>query len=195
MAVRVSAFLAAAFAALTTAVALDGGLPGEQRVLRLASSGQVLDPVWRVVDRSTGYLGMSVLAALLVLALVVARRHREAVLTASSFVGALIGTTLLKHLVGRPRPEALPSWAEVSELSYPSGHATATAAVGLCLVLMTRGSRCVLAAVVVLVGVAGWAQLALGLHFPSDVLAGWLWAAAWTTVVWVASGRLHASRC
>ena len=59
-------------------------------------------------------------------------------------------------------------------------------------VLTVRGTRTlVLAAAVgtLLVAGAAAAQLVLALHRPSDVVGGWLWAAAWTTAVWAASGR------
>ena len=145
--------------------------------------------MWRVVDATTGYLPMALLVGALVVGLLVIRRRREAVLTVLSFAGALAITTLLKHLIERPRPADLPVWAEVSTYSFPSGHATATAAVAGVAVLVSR-RRWVAAVALPLVLVAGWAQPALGLHHPSDVLAGWLVAVVWTTAVWWASSRL-----
>jgi undecaprenyl-diphosphatase len=144
--------------------------------------------VWRLVDATTGYLPMALVAGVLVLGLVVVRRRREAVLTAVSFAGALAVTTLLKHVVERSRPDDLPRWAEVSSYSFPSGHATATAAVAVAVVLVARRPE-VLALAVALVGVAGWAQVTLRLHHPSDVVAGWLVAMTWTAAVWWGWGR------
>ena len=139
----------------------------------------------RLVDAASGYLPMAGVAGLLALGLLVVRRRREAVLVALSFAGALVATTLLKHLVQRPRPRDLPAWAEVSTYSFPSGHATATAAVAVGAVLVTR-RWWIAGPAVVLVALAGWVQVELGLHHPTDVLAGWLVAVVWTAAVWAA---------
>lgn len=188
---RVAAGLALGLAALACVVVVAGEVPGEQRALTVVSAGDALDGVARVVDDWTGYLPVSGLTVLLALALVRLGRARDGVLATVSVAGALVGNTLLKRLVDRPRPELLPAFADVSELSFPSGHAAATAALAVVVVLSARGTRWLVTASVAataLVVVAAAAQLALGLHHPSDVLAGWLWGAAWTTAGWAACG-------
>jgi undecaprenyl-diphosphatase len=188
---RVSAGLAVLFAALTGVVVAADGVPGDSEVLVRFASSDVLSPVARVVDRSTGYLPVGLGTALLVLVLRGAGRHRDSVLTAVSVTGAVLGTVLLKRLVGRPRPELLPALADVSPFSYPSGHVAGTAALAAALVLSTRGSRPhrpVVLAASLLVVVAAAAQLVLARHHPSDLLGGVLWSGACTTAAWAAVG-------
>ena len=188
---RTAAGALAGSAALTLLVVVLGELPGDGVPARRSAQGGER-ALALVVDRLTGYAGVGVLTALLVLLLARLGRRRDAVLSGVSVAGAVLGTAALKQLVRRPRPELLPPDVEVSPFRFPSGHAAATAAVVLAAVLVVRGTRAlVLAAAVgaLLVAGAAAAQLALGLHHPSDVLGGWLWAAAWTTAVRAAPVR------
>jgi len=183
---RLAVGLASALAALAGLVAVAGDVPGEKGALELLSSADALRSPARVVDQSTGSLPVAVLAALLVLVLVRLRRARDAVLTALFVAGAIAGNAVLKRVVRRPRPELL-LLEDVSRYSFPSGHAAATAALALAVVLVTTGTRRLRAAVLaggLFVVTAAAAQLLLARHYPSDVVAGWLWAAAWTTAVW-----------
>lgn len=185
----VAAGLGSGVTALAGLVATAGDVPGEQRALVALSSTDALDPVARVVDDWTGYLPVAAFTALLVVTLVRLGRRRDGVLAAVSVAGAQVGNALLKRLVDRPRPELLSPVEDVSALSFPSGHAAATAALAVVIVLTTRGTRWSLPAALaasLLVVVTAAAQLVLGLHHPSDVVAGWLWGAAWTTAVWAA---------
>ncbi|MFF5174102.1 phosphatase PAP2 family protein [Micromonospora sp. NPDC000089] len=96
-------------------------------------------------------------------------------------VGGLLGP-LLKLLVGRNRPDLLDPVARSAGFSFPSGHAlNATLAAGVLLLVLlpfTRGrpaARVVLwVAAVLLAGVTGLSRIALGVHWTSDVVGGWL---------------------
>jgi undecaprenyl-diphosphatase len=186
---RTAAGLLAGFAALVLLVLVTEELPGDGVPARRPSEDGARS-LAVLVDRLTGYAGVAVLTVLLVLLLVRLGRRREAVLGGVSVVGAVLGNALLKQLVGRPRPELLPPDVEVSPFSFPSGHAAATAAVAVAAVLAVRGTRpqalAVATGTLLVVGAAA-AQLVLALHRPSDIVGGWLWAAAWTTAVWAAS--------
>ena len=104
-------------------------------------------------------------------------------------IGLLILTA--KLVVGRSRP-ALP-YAILSEdgYSFPSGHATGTAAVGLLcawmlsrwLVTSWRGRVAVWSVAVGVTGAVGFSRVYLGVHYVSDVVAGWLLGAAWAGAV------------
>lgn len=130
---------------------------------------------------SNGALGALVLAGSGLLAL--ARRRVAALFLLASFWGALASEAAVKHWYGRPRPQLVPHAARVFTTSFPSGHATVSAAVGLAAALLlgrTRPERrfgiAAAAAAICLVGLIGASRIYLGLHWPTDVLAGWLWA-------------------
>ncbi|KTT71114.1 hypothetical protein NS334_11080 [Sphingomonas endophytica] len=123
-------------------------------------------------------------------------------------VATLAGTTIAgqaKYWVGRPRPELVDHLVQVTGLSFPSGHATNSAITYLTLAglvaQVTHGRavrRYVLGLAVVLVGAIGVSRVYLGVHWPSDVLAGWCagtgWAALWWWIAATLRGRLAASR-
>lgn len=188
---RTATGLQAGFAALTLLVVVLAEVPGDGVLARQSSQDEVR-ALAGVVDQLTGYAGVAVLTVLLMLLLARLGRRRDAVLCGVSVGGAMLGTALCKQMVRRARPELLPPDVEVSSFSYPSGHAAATAAVVVAAVLTVRGTRALVPAAAVgglLVVGAAAAQLALALHHPSDIVGGWLWAAAWTTGVWAALGR------
>ncbi|MFI7502455.1 phosphatase PAP2 family protein [Streptomyces sp. NPDC049687] len=153
-----------------------------------ARIGAALDGVgtpWRHVARAMDFLGEPVGAATLVAATVMGclllRRPRAAVLVVGG-LGMAVGTaTLLKHLVGRT--------IHGDNLSYPSGHTAFGTALALMVALLgtgrlglgrAAGTSLVLAAALVAGAAMGWAQVALGAHYPTDVLGGWCTALAVT---------------
>lgn len=143
---------------------------------------------------SNGALGALVLAGSGLLAL--ARRRVAALFLLASFWGALASEAAVKHWYGRPRPQLVPPAARVFTTSFPSGHATVSGAVGLAAALLlarTRPERrfgiAAAAAAICLVGLIGASRIYLGLHWPTDVLAGWALGTAWGAQCWTALGR------
>lgn len=138
---------------------------------------------WRNIALAMDFLGEPVGAATLVVATVTGclllRRPRAAVLVVAGAGVAVGTTTLLKSLVGRTIHGA--------NLSYPSGHTGFATALALVVALLatgrlglgrTAGTLLVLAAALVAGAAMGWAQVALGAHYPTDVLGGWCTALA-----------------
>lgn len=99
--------------------------------------------------------------------------------------GALVGT-LLKSLFLRARPEVVPHLVQVDSASFPSGHALNSAVVYLTLAALLARSMVewrlrayLLLVAMVLVVLIGVTRVYVGVHYPTDVLAGWTIGAAW----------------
>lgn len=105
----------------------------------------------------------------------------------------LAGTTLvalLKAVVARPRPDVVAHLTTFKSESFPSGHAADSAIVYLSLAILlarivpTRAARIfVVGAAGGLTFVIGMSRLYLGVHWPSDVLAGWAIGSGWAIVI------------
>jgi membrane-associated phospholipid phosphatase len=129
------------------------------------------------------------------------RRHfREAVLMVLAYVGAEVLSYSLKLAFRRDRPFFTDPLATLSTYSFPSGHATVSVAVygAVSLVLLRRltgPARVVcLAAAVLLVSLIGFSRLYLGVHFFSDVLAGFSVGLAWLALCVVVLDLHHRRR-
>jgi undecaprenyl-diphosphatase len=136
-----------------------------------------------------------------VLFLLVRRGAMRAVLWVTVAI-VLIGplTTLLKDLFGRLRPAFEGGGARYDSLSFPSGHSSGiatlvTAALILAWPLLTTaGRRLALAAGAALILLIGLTRMWLGVHFFSDVVAGWALGIGWTLLVAALAGGLPAGR-
>lgn len=101
-------------------------------------------------------------------------------------LGTVFGTVVFKQVFLRPRPEVVPRLVEVGGYSFPSGHAFGASATYMILMLLAwrsyhdLGSQLLLLAVTVsIVGCVGFSRLYLGVHYPSDVLAGVMLGMGW----------------
>lgn len=112
-------------------------------------------------------------------------------------ISAMAGGTLLnaamKTTFERPRPTVVPHLREVFTYSFPSGHAALSAIVYLTIgvllfeVVKGRAARLYCLAVAMMAtALVGFSRVFLGVHYPTDVLAGWAAGIAWAAVCWVA---------
>lgn len=147
-----------------------------------------------VVFSQVGYAWGTIPAdILLVSALMFGRHWREGVFAALSIVGSMALNNSAKHSFARIRPELWPSVHPEDSYSFPSMHAMASMTLALVLVLLCwrlrtprgwplRWPVTTLSAIfVVMVGVS---RIYLGVHFPSDILAGWTAASIWVVGVY-----------
>lgn len=112
-------------------------------------------------------------------------RRGDAVFFALAAVGGMLVGPVLKDLFDRARPALAEHVVVVHSSSYPSGHSLNSMVVlGLLTVLAARAGRKALVVAVgaALVGLVGFSRVYLGVHYPSDVLAGWLIGATWITL-------------
>ena len=166
----------------------SGPLPGERRILvelhDLGTSHE--DALVRLADL-TDLLPLAVVAVVLAAVLASRRRWRD-LAYATAAVGVVWAVNpVLKELVARSRPDLWPAPMELSEYTFPSGHAANTAALAAAVLLVAWTTRYRAVAAIIgglVVAVVGLGQLVLGVHYPSDIVAGWLWAAAWAAFAW-----------
>lgn len=137
----------------------------------------------------TGPLAFITLAGILYLLL--RRRLRTALFLFIAISGGQVLSSLLKLGFDRPRPDLVPHGAQVYTASFPSGHAMMTAVVYLTLAALLARSESrpriktylllLAASVTLMVGIS---RVYLGVHWPSDVLGGWMIGSAWAAGCW-----------
>jgi len=131
---------------------------------------------------------VAMIAAVAALFLALTRQRTAAWLLLWATLGALVLNTLLKHLFDRPRPRIFSWGTHALTTSFPSGHAMSAAAIyGTVALLAARLARrrgvraAVYAACSVVVALVAFSRLYLGVHYPTDVLAGLVIGAAWAS--------------
>jgi undecaprenyl-diphosphatase len=124
-------------------------------------------------------------AAVVVVGLLVTGRRRPAAAVALSVLVVWAVNPLLKEIVERPRPSVRPLPGGLSQYSFPSGHAANTLALVAAVVLVApvRWRRLAVCTGAAALGVVAVGQLGLAVHYPTDILAGWLWAGSWVAAV------------
>ena len=173
---------------------MDGGvLLWIQEVLRCA----LLDPIF-IVYTQLGDAGMLCIVVSLVFLCIPRTRKAGVVSLMAMLLGLLCTNVALKHLVGRDRPwlvveGLIPLVAEHDPNSFPSGHTCAAfaAASAWCRTLPARWMKIT---AVVLAALMGFSRLYVGVHFPTDVLAGMAVGLFCGWLAWVLWKRLAAWR-
>lgn len=182
-------------------IVFNGGLRSfdEGLILALRTPGATddpLGPVWfeeLVRDLtalgSTGVLTLIVLATAGFLTLTGRGRTGLAILIWSGAGTAL--SQVAKSLFARPRPDLVAHAAEVYTLSFPSGHSMLSAVIYLTIGALVAGTQddravktYVMGLAVLLTVLVGASRVYLGVHWPTDVLAGWALGAGWACLGW-----------
>ncbi len=133
--------------------------------------------------------------------LALANKRRIAVFVLAAIVGGEGVSTVLKVFYHRPRPDLVPHGMEVFTASFPSGHAMMSAIAYLTLATLVarverrrRVKALVLALGVGMTVCVGISRVYLGVHWPSDVLAGWCFGALWALAAFSANRWLRRRR-
>ena len=113
-------------------------------------------------------------------------RPMRAVLVLGSFAGAQVMNNLLKLGFARPRPSVVSHLGDVHTLSFPSGHAMLSAVIYLTLGMLLSSAQpqrpvriYIMGVAVLMTALIGLSRIYLGVHYPTDVLAGWAAGVAW----------------
>ena len=131
-------------------------------------------------------LGLSSFALLLAL-----RRTDTAILLLAILAGGRLLALVIKMLIARARPELGDHLVAVHSLSFPSEHAF-NSIVTYGLLALLSGSRAAYLAAFVLTLLIGVSRILLGVHWPTDVVAGWSLGMAWLSLCWgLRSSGLH----
>jgi len=182
----------------------EGSTLGFDRRLMLAlrNPANIADPIgpgWveesaRDITGLGGYVILGLITLATIAYLLMTRRRGASLLVLASVGGGMIVSTLLKLGFERPRPDLVPHATQVYTASFPSGHSMLSAVVYLTLgALLARVHKprrvklFFLSLAIVLTMFVGLSRVYLGVHWPSDVLAGWCIGGAWAGLCWYAA--------
>ncbi|MGV9723470.1 phosphatase PAP2 family protein [Nocardia beijingensis] len=152
----------------------------------IAHRNNGLTAVAKAVSVVGGTLAMGILATVGWVVLAWRRLWRSALVVAAAALGASILVVGGKHLVGRSRPAPMYQLVTETNQSYPSGHTLgSTVVIGALLTIILPYLRrhlirvAAITASVCTIAAIGLSRLYLGVHWPTDILAGWLLGGAW----------------
>lgn len=130
--------------------------------------------------------------------LLLRRRWRRVLLLAVTIAGGHALSHGLKAAYGRERPSVVPHLAYVNSASFPSGHSLSSSVVYLTIGALLaqaaprrREKIYIIAIAFGLTFIIGLSRVFLGVHYPTDVLAGWSAGTAWALACWLIAERLR----
>jgi undecaprenyl-diphosphatase len=150
-----------------------------------------LQIMFRDITTLGGYAVVMLISFAVIGFLVMDGKRGAAFWVLASVGGGAVLSNVLKLAIERPRPDLVARLVEVNTPSFPSGHATLAAVTYLTLGALLsrveahrRAKIYVLTVAVVLTFLIGVSRIYLGVHWPTDVLAGWCVGAAWALLCW-----------
>jgi undecaprenyl-diphosphatase len=177
-----------------------------EQVRGVGPEGQPRGPVWLAVSmRDITALGsysvLTLITAFCAVYLVLVRKKMLMLFTIGAALGGMLVSSLLKLLFSRERPEIALRLVVEQSYSFPSGHAMMSAVVYLSLAVMLSAMQprlrervFFLLAAMLLTFLVGVSRMYLGVHYPTDVLAGWAVGLAWASLWWFAGLHLRNRR-
>jgi undecaprenyl-diphosphatase len=175
-------------------------------LLSLRNPNDLSDPIgptWleegaRDITALGGHVVLALVTLTVVAYLLLTRRRAAAAFVVVAVGGGMLLSMALKLGFERPRPDLVPHATRVYTASFPSGHSMLSASTYLTLGALLARVEKMWRVRVFLVGVAvaltlivGVSRIYLGVHWPSDVLAGWCGGAAWASLCWFVALQLQ----
>ncbi|MBD2249986.1 phosphatase PAP2 family protein [Nostoc parmelioides] len=162
----------------------EGGFPWDLPILMTIHSlaRPQLDIFAAILTKFGSFRTVLPILSVIVLILLVQRRWRSLTYLLITAAGSATINRTAKELWHRIRPHIWESVAPEFDYSFPSGHAMTSMTLIAILVVLTWGSAWRWLTVIfgsVYILAIGWTRLYLGVHFPSDIIAGWMVAIAW----------------
>ncbi|MBW4574190.1 MAG: phosphatase PAP2 family protein [Aphanothece sp. CMT-3BRIN-NPC111] len=162
----------------------EGGFPWDVPILLAihSTANPQLDIFASNLTKLGVFWGVFPVAVVVGLALLVRRQWRKLVYFLVTLGGSIIINRTAKILLHRVRPHLWPSPAPEFDYGFPSGHAMSSMTLVAALVILTWSSRwrwLVLTIGSLFVLAIAWTRLYLGVHYPSDIVAGWSASIAW----------------
>ncbi len=162
----------------------EGGFPWDVPILLAihTTESPQMNVFASILTKFGVFWGVFPIATAIALLLLLRRRWRSLVYLLTTLLGSIIINRSAKVLLHRVRPHLWSSPAPEFDYGFPSGHAMSSMTLVAALLILTWNSRWRLP--VLLVGglfvlAIGWTRLYLGVHYPSDILAGWMVSIAW----------------
>jgi undecaprenyl-diphosphatase len=159
---------------------------------------KILEEIGRDVTALGGIAALALLTAFVVGYLIMVRNYPAMWLVLSATVGGLILSSVLKTVIDRPRPDLGAQLSHVYTQSFPSGHSMMSAVVYLTLgALLARlvQSRVLkfyfVGAALIVTFLVGISRVYMGVHWPTDVLAGWTAGLVWAILCWLVATWLQ----
>jgi len=152
-----------------------------------------LDSFFLVFTNIGGVAGIVMITSVLIAYLLYKRQRRNSLLLLAGVGGAATANLILKGLFQRDRPSMFDSSIVETSFSFPSGHAMASSALVLCVILIfwnTKWRWLITGAGICLVLAISVSRLYFGVHYPTDIIAGWCASIAWVLTVFFISNKL-----
>ncbi|WP_374468811.1 phosphatase PAP2 family protein [Phenylobacterium sp.] len=160
---------------------------------------RTLEESLRDITALGGFTVLTIVTVVAAMAFLFHRKRLHAAVLVGAVVLAQVSNSLAKALVDRPRPDLVSHGSYVYSASFPSGHSALSAATYLTLAMLVasletrrRAKFTAYALAVLIVVSVGLSRVYLGVHWPSDVLGGWVFGAAWSLLAWLVLLRLGA---
>lgn len=160
-------------------------------------SSAFLDSLFIVITQFGGVLGIIAITAIILSFLIYRRKYKNALIVGLTVAGAALLNVILKLIFERTRPDLWQQLVVETSFSFPSGHAMLSSALALSVIFIcwkTRYRWLMVMLGSLFIVVIGFSRLYLGVHYPTDILAGWVVSAAWLTIVGIIVGSKYLSK-